>query len=176
VFARVKQSRNGEYLQIVESYRDEGRVRQRMVLYVGHYNSVADALERMPKDERLQALRALVGEHPELLERDRKRAARRVQREREPRVSAERSDQQRELREKVGDPGVEIEMLRKRRNRLRAAARRRFRRVDDVQAAAYLQGYTLTDDDWRKIEEILEKAEHLSEEADELNAELKRRR
>jgi hypothetical protein len=208
MFARVKQSRNGEYLQIVENYRDEGRVRQRMVLYVGHYNSVADALERMPKDlrlwrgrltrlggnefrqkeanhigrivegtdERLRALRALVEEHPELLERDRKKAARRAQRERERREAAERSDQQRELREKVGEPGAEIEMLRKRRNRLWAAARRRFRRVDDVQVVAYHQGITLTDDDWRKIEEILEEAQHLSEEADKLATELKRRR
>jgi len=208
MFARVKQSRNGEYLQIVESYRDEGRVRQRMVLYVGHYTSVADALERMPKelrrwrgrltrlggnefrqkeanhigrivegtDERLRALRALVEEHPELLERDRRRDARRVQRERERRDTAERSDQQRDLREKVGEPEPEVEMLRKTRNRLRAASRRRFRRVDDVQVAAHVQGITLADDDWRKIEEILQEAERLSEEADKLNAELKRRR
>src|SRR5919107_629684 len=108
MFARVKESRNGEYLQIVENYRDEGRVRQRMVLYVGHYDSIDDALHRMPgelrnwrarrtriagheevsrkevedlnyligvTDGRLQALRALAKAHPELLERDRKRAA-----------------------------------------------------------------------------------------------------
>ena len=141
MFARVKESRNGEYLQIVENYRDEGRVRQRMVLYVGHYESIDDALHRMPgdlrnwrarrtritriagleefarkevedlnylieaTDGRLQALRALAKEHPELLERDRERAARRpgqvaariraqrAQRERERRASAERSDQ-----------------------------------------------------------------------------------
>jgi hypothetical protein len=141
MFARVKESRNGEYLQIVENYRDEGRVRQRMVLYVGHYDSIDDALHRMPgelrnwrarrtritriarneefarkevedlnylieaTDGRLQALRALAKEHPELLERDRKRAARRpgqvaaryrvrrAQRERERRASAGRSDQ-----------------------------------------------------------------------------------
>ena len=141
MFARVKESRNGEYLQIVENYRDEGRVRQRMVLYVGRYDNIDDALRRMPgdlrnwrarrtkitriagheefarkeledlnylveaTDGRLQALRALAKEHPELLERDRKRAARRpgqvaarnrarrAQRERERRASAERSDQ-----------------------------------------------------------------------------------
>jgi hypothetical protein len=64
-------------------------------------------------------LRALAKEHPELLERDRKRAARRpgqvaarnraqrTQGERERRASAERSDQQRELREKVGEPEVQ---------------------------------------------------------------------
>ena len=73
-------------------------------------------------------------------------------------------------------PDGEDAVLRKKRNRLRAAARRRIRRVEDVQAAAYLQGIDFTDDDWRKIEGILQEAEHLSEEADKLNAELKRRR
>jgi chromosome segregation ATPase len=219
MFARVKKGRKAEYLQIVENYRDGGKVRQRLVLYVGHYNSIDDALHRMPRelrnwrtrrtiiaddeftggevehlndlikatDERLQALRALAKEHPEVVERDRKRAARRpgqvaarsrarrAQRERERRESAERSDQQRELREKVREPGLEVGMLRKRRNRLRAAARRRFRRVEDAPVPAHREGIALTDDDWRKIEEILEEAEHLSEEADKLTAELKRR-
>jgi hypothetical protein len=221
MFARVKKGRKAEYLQIVENYRDGGKVCQRLVLYVGHYNSIDDALHRMPRelrnwrtrrtriaddeftggevehlndlikatDERLQALRALAKEHPEVVERDRKRAARRpgqvaarsrsrarrAQRERERRESAERSDQQRELREKVREPGLEVGMLRKRRNRLRAAARRRFRRVEDAPVPAHREGIALTDDDWRKIEEILEEAEHLSEEADKLTAELKRR-
>src|SRR5829696_10295349 len=152
MFTRVKESRRNDYLQIVQNYRDGDRVRQRLVLYVGRYDSIDDALHRMPRDlrnwrarrtritriagheefarkevedlnylieatdGRLQALRALANEHPELLERDRKRAARRpgqvaarnrarrAQRERERRASAERSDQQRELREKVGEP------------------------------------------------------------------------
>jgi hypothetical protein len=102
MFARVKESRNGEYLQIVENFRDDGRVRQRLVLYVGHYESIDGALQRMPgelrywrgsltrgtmpdevgrhlietTDERLQALRALVEEHPSLVDRDRARAER----------------------------------------------------------------------------------------------------
>jgi hypothetical protein len=67
-------------------------------------------------------------------------------------------------------------VLRKMRKRLRAAARRRNRRVEDATLAAYRQGIDLTDDDWRKIEGILQEAEHLSEEADKLTAELKRRR
>jgi hypothetical protein len=107
VFARVKESRHGEYLQIVENYRDDERVRQRLVLYVGHYDSIDAALRQMPRelrawrsyrtrrgderlipqieatDERLQALRALVKEHPELIERDRERAERHAQRQRE---------------------------------------------------------------------------------------------
>ncbi len=114
MFARVKQSRNGEYLQVVESYREGAKVRQRVVLYVGHYGSVEDALERMPKDlrylrgratraekppsrqgadalrrgadalaERLGVLRGLVGDHPDLVERDRGRARRHAARRRE---------------------------------------------------------------------------------------------
>jgi hypothetical protein len=152
MFTRVKEIRRNDYLQIVENYRDGDRVRQRLVLYVGRYDSIDDALHRMAgdlrnwrsrrtritriagheefsrkevedlnyrietTDGRLQALRALAKEHPELLERDRERAARRpgqvaarnrarrAQRERERRASAERSDQLRELREKVGEP------------------------------------------------------------------------
>jgi hypothetical protein len=141
MFTRVKEIRRNDYLQIVQNYRDGDRVRQRLVLYVGRYDSIDDALHRMPgdlrnwrarrtritriagleefarkeledlnyliegTDRRLQALRALAKGHPELLERDRKRAARRpgqvaarnrarrAQRERERRASAERSDQ-----------------------------------------------------------------------------------
>lgn len=52
MFARVKTSRQNEYLQVVENYRDGDRVRQRVVLYVGHYDSVGDALARMPRDLR----------------------------------------------------------------------------------------------------------------------------
>jgi hypothetical protein len=141
MFTRVKEIRQNDYLQIVQNYRDGDRVRQRLVLYVGRYDSIDDALRRMPKDlrnwrtrrtritkaagheefsrkeledlnylieatdGRLQALRALTKEHPELLERDRERAgrrpgqvaarnrARRAQRGRERRAIAERSDQ-----------------------------------------------------------------------------------
>lgn len=105
MFTRIKETRHGEYLQIVETYRDGERVRQRMILYVGHYDSIDEALEHIPKvrrqlraraarafsdsrakelrreadalDERLRALQALVRDHPDLVERDRKRAARR---------------------------------------------------------------------------------------------------
>jgi hypothetical protein len=45
MFTRVKESRHDKYLQIVENYRDDGRVRQRLVLYVGHYDSIEDALQ-----------------------------------------------------------------------------------------------------------------------------------
>jgi hypothetical protein len=134
MFARVKQSRNGEYLQIVENYRDGDRVRQRMVLYVGHYDSIDKALKVMPREvgslrrrateverlydamaqhagagagplfekdlatrreraerargeaeelaAKLEVLRGLAEEHPDLLSRDRGRAERRRRRER----------------------------------------------------------------------------------------------
>jgi hypothetical protein len=52
MFTQVKQSRNSEYLQVVESYREEGRVRQRSVLYVGHYDSLDDALDTMRRELR----------------------------------------------------------------------------------------------------------------------------
>ena len=52
MFARVKESRNDEYLQIVENYRDAGRVRQRLVMYVGHYDSIEDALHDLPNRRR----------------------------------------------------------------------------------------------------------------------------
>lgn len=32
MFTMVKQSRNGEYLQVCQNYRDAGRVRQRLIL------------------------------------------------------------------------------------------------------------------------------------------------
>src|ERR671910_2686675 len=110
MFARVKTSRGNEYLQLVENYRDGGRVRQRLVLYVGHYPSIDDALQRLPREisalrgrapragqtgsgdlreaaeeaaAKLAALRRLVEEHPGIRERDRGRAARHAARERE---------------------------------------------------------------------------------------------
>jgi len=118
MFTRMKQSRNGEYLQIVENYRDGERVRQRMVVYVGHYDSIDHALQLMagelPRARRratvaernaywqstidraralreeadqlaskLEELKRFAHEHPDLLERDRARAKRRSQRQRE---------------------------------------------------------------------------------------------
>jgi hypothetical protein len=137
MFARVKQSRQDEYLQIVENYRDGGRVQQRLVMYVGHYSSIEEALKRMPKfrawmrrrateaeqmaevspryqdrarvrreeaesiAEKLEALRKLVDEHPNLIERDRERAERHRQREadraRKRRETLRRSDQHKVL-------------------------------------------------------------------------------
>ena len=104
MFTRVQMSNGHDYLQIVENYRDGGRVRQRPVLYVGPYESIDDAFHWIPRlshywreratrmdikwmraeaeaeadalDERLGKLRRLVEEHPDLLEQDRARAQR----------------------------------------------------------------------------------------------------
>jgi hypothetical protein len=109
MFARVKKSRGSEYLWIVENYREDGKVRQRSVLYVGPYKSIDAALQSMPREvsllrgrasragqvesgslreaaeetaARLEALRRLLEEHPELRERDQARAARHARRQR----------------------------------------------------------------------------------------------
>jgi hypothetical protein len=117
MFARAKKGRKAEYLQIVENYRDGGKVRQRLILYVGPYESIQDALERMPqhvKDAnaeatrmethpwpsvreaeapryraaansvaaRLERLRELAQEHPEMLEREQARLERHRERDR----------------------------------------------------------------------------------------------
>jgi hypothetical protein len=63
VFARIKQSRHGEYLQIVENYRDGDRVRQRLVMYVGHYPSVEAALAEMPRERVYKRRQATKAEH-----------------------------------------------------------------------------------------------------------------
>ena len=104
MFTRVQKSNGHYYLQIVENYRDGGRVRQRSVLYVGPYKSIDDALRQLPRvsrywrhratqrslpediewiraeaealDERLGKLRRLVEEHPDLVEQDRARVQR----------------------------------------------------------------------------------------------------
>ena len=104
MYTRVQKSNGHYYLQIVEDYRDGGRVRQRSVLYVGPYESIDDALHQIPRvsrywrdratlmdiewmraeaaadadalDERLGKLRRLVEEHPDLADEDRARAQR----------------------------------------------------------------------------------------------------
>jgi hypothetical protein len=50
MFTMVKKSRNGEYLQVCQNYRDAGRVRQRLILYVGPYQSVEEALTSLPRE------------------------------------------------------------------------------------------------------------------------------
>ena len=58
MFLRTKQSRRGIYSQLVESYREGGKVKQRVVLYVGHYRTIDEALQRMPRDVSYRRRRA----------------------------------------------------------------------------------------------------------------------
>jgi hypothetical protein len=45
-----RQPTSGTYYYLVESYRENGRVRQRTLAYLGGYSSVEDALARLPQD------------------------------------------------------------------------------------------------------------------------------
>lgn len=49
-FVRKKRSRGGEYYQLVESYRVEGKPRQRVLVHLGSYPTVDDALREWPKE------------------------------------------------------------------------------------------------------------------------------
>ncbi len=138
------------YYQLVEGKRVDGKVRQRVIGHLGKHDSIEDArvaaAQVVPKESRPVA--------PEVL------------------VEAVSPS------EESAPPDIlnaEDAVLRKLRARLRAAARRRNRKVDDIQVAAYRQGYTLTDADWGMIEEILGEAEELSRDADKLTDELSRR-
>jgi hypothetical protein len=45
-----RQQTSRTYYYLVESYRENGRVRQRTIAYLGRYSSVEDALARIPRD------------------------------------------------------------------------------------------------------------------------------
>ncbi len=47
MFYRVK---SGGYGQVIETYREDGKVKHRVILYVGHYTTIDEALKRMPRD------------------------------------------------------------------------------------------------------------------------------
>ncbi len=52
MFTRHKHGRGGPFLQVVESYRMGGHKRQRVVLYVGPYADVEQALVQLAQDSR----------------------------------------------------------------------------------------------------------------------------
>ncbi len=70
----------------------------------------------------------------------------------------------------------EIGEIRKEIKRLRAAAARRRRKVDDAMLFAVKKGVSLTDENWEMVEKILGEAERLTYKAEELREELERRR
>ena len=47
---RTDQPWRGRYYQLVQSYRADGRPRQRVVLHLGHHSTVDEALERWPRE------------------------------------------------------------------------------------------------------------------------------
>jgi hypothetical protein len=49
-FVRKKRSRGGEYYQLVESHREEGQPRQRVLIHLGIHATVDDALREWPKE------------------------------------------------------------------------------------------------------------------------------
>lgn len=50
VFLRRKTTRGRTYYQLVESHRTDGKPRQRVVLHLGRYPTVDEALKGWPKD------------------------------------------------------------------------------------------------------------------------------
>jgi hypothetical protein len=56
VFVRTKKVGDKSYKQLVENYREDGHHRQRVVVHLGHHNSVEDALEAARRN--LEALEA----------------------------------------------------------------------------------------------------------------------
>ncbi len=63
-FVRKKRSRGGEYHQLVESYRAEGKPRQRVLVHLGRHATVDVALREWPKE--IEHLRYLAREGREL--------------------------------------------------------------------------------------------------------------
>ncbi len=56
MFVRKKRAvRGNDFYQLVENYRENGKHRQRMLVHLGEYSSVGEALKQGPKD--LQSLR-----------------------------------------------------------------------------------------------------------------------
>ncbi len=62
-FVRTKKVNGGEYHQLVESYRDGGRVRQRVLLHLGEIATVDEALRVWP--ERVDQCRRRAQAHRE---------------------------------------------------------------------------------------------------------------
>ena len=59
-FVRKKRSRGGEYYQLVESHRVEGKPRQKVLVHLGKHPTVDEALGAWPKE--IEQLRYLARE------------------------------------------------------------------------------------------------------------------
>jgi hypothetical protein len=49
-FVRIKRVDGGEYYQLVESRRVDGKPRQKVLVHLGHYKTVDEALKRWPRE------------------------------------------------------------------------------------------------------------------------------
>jgi len=49
-FVRIKRVDGGEYHQLVESRRVDGKPRQKVLVHLGHYQTVDEALRRWPRE------------------------------------------------------------------------------------------------------------------------------
>ena len=49
-FVRIKRIDGGEYYQLVESRRIEGKPRQKVLVHLGHYPTVDEALKAWPRE------------------------------------------------------------------------------------------------------------------------------
>jgi len=49
-FVRIKRVDGGEYYQLVESRRVEGKPRQKVLVHLGHHQTVDEALKRWPRE------------------------------------------------------------------------------------------------------------------------------
>jgi hypothetical protein len=49
-FVRIKKVANGEYYQLVESRRVEGKPRQKVLIHLGFHPTVDDALKQWPRE------------------------------------------------------------------------------------------------------------------------------
>ena len=49
-FVRIKRVDGGEYYQLVESRRVDGKPRQKVLVHLGHHKTVDEALKRWPRE------------------------------------------------------------------------------------------------------------------------------
>ena len=49
-YVRIKRVDGGEYYQLVESRRVEGKPRQKVLIHLGHHATVDEALKRWPQE------------------------------------------------------------------------------------------------------------------------------
>jgi hypothetical protein len=53
-YVRKKRVDDYTYYQVVEGYREDGKVKQRVLVHLGIYKSVDKALEKLPQDIEIQ--------------------------------------------------------------------------------------------------------------------------